>query len=78
MTAEEKLFKIILFGDSGVGKDSIIKRFNNNLFDENNASTVGINFSIREMVVNKKDKIKLKLIDTCGQEKYRFYNKIIY
>jgi len=75
MTAEEKLFRIILLGDSGVGKDSIVKRFNNNIFDDNNSSTVGINFSIREMIVNKKDKIKLKLIDTCGQEKYRSLSK---
>jgi len=74
-------FKIITLGDSGVGKTSIIKRYCEKKFDDNNQSTIGINFSYKEMNVdkkNKKIKIKLKLIDTCGQEKYKSLSKAYY
>ena len=72
------VFKIITLGDSGVGKTSIIKRFCENKFDDNNQSTIGINFSKKEMTANKNDKIILKLLDTCGQEKYRSLAKSYY
>ena len=67
-------FKIITLGDSGVGKSSIIKRFYNNTFDDNTATSIGMNTVIKEIYFNKQ-KIKLKLIDTCGQEKYRSLTK---
>jgi small GTP-binding protein len=67
-------FRIITLGDSGVGKTSIIKRFCENKFDSNNASTIGMNFAFKELYVNKK-MVKLKLLDTCGQEKYRSLTK---
>ena len=80
MTSKEgiKDFNIITLGDSGVGKTSIIKRFCENKFDDNNQSTIGINFSKKEMTFDKKDKIILKLLDTCGQEKYRSLAKTYY
>ena len=76
MTKEDiKMFNIITLGDSGVGKTSIINRFIDNIFDNNISSTIGMNFRIKEMIVNEKDKVKLKLTDTCGQEKYRALTK---
>ena len=70
---EVKTFNIITLGDSGVGKTSIIYRYVKNKFDDNNSSTLGINFSYKEIKLNNKDKIilKLKLVDTAGQEKYK-------
>ena len=70
-----KTFNIITLGDSGVGKTSIINRFIDNTFDNNITSTVGMNFRVKDMIVNKKEKVKLKLMDTCGQEKYRAITK---
>ncbi len=67
-------FKIITLGDSGVGKTSIINRYVNNIFSDNTSSTVGVNFSIKELYFNQQ-KINLKLIDTCGQEKYQSLTK---
>ena len=74
---EVKTFNIITLGDSGVWKTSIINRYVNNKFDNNNSSTIGIKFSYKEIKLNNKDKIilKLKLVDTAGQEKYRALTK---
>ena len=69
------MFKIITLGDSGVGKASIINRYVNNTFNDNNASTVGVSFAIKQLKINKKQKFALKLMDTCGQEKYMALTK---
>ena len=71
MSDQEIMFKVITLGDSGVGKTSIIRRFANNIFDENMLSTVGVGFAFKEMELQNKKTIKLKLIDTAGQEKFR-------
>ena len=63
--------RIIFLGDSGTGKTSIINRFINNKFDENLSSTVGVNFSIKELKIKDGETIALNLIDTAGQEKYK-------
>ena len=68
---ENLIFKIIILGDSGVGKTSIIKRYVNNNFEDNISSSIGINFVIKDLFFNKKQKVSLKLMDTCGQEKYK-------
>ena len=72
---EIKTFNLITLGDSGVGKTSIINRYVNKTFDDNISSTLGMNFSFKEINFNNKDKIILKLIDTAGQEKYRALTK---
>jgi len=63
-------YKIIIIGDSGVGKSSIIKRACKNKFDENYQATVGFEFLLLYFTVNDA-KIKLQIWDTCGQEMYR-------
>ena len=67
---DEIEFKIITLGNAGVGKTSIIERFVNDDYNPNQFSTLGISFSFKVLTINKKN-IKLKLIDTGGQEKYR-------
>ncbi|CAF1263970.1 unnamed protein product [Rotaria magnacalcarata] len=63
-------FKILLIGDSGVGKTSLLNRFSDDTFSESFISTIGIDFRSK-MITNAKEKIKLQIFDTAGQERFR-------
>ena len=66
---DEIIFRVLLLGDSNVGKTSLMIRFTDNSFEENAASTIEIEFKNKEIELNKK-KIKLNILDTAWQEKY--------
>jgi len=64
------LLKLLLIGDAGVGKSSILMRFTDNTFDEQLQSTIGVDFKVK--VLNKHGKkIKVAIWDTAGQERFR-------
>ena len=67
--------KMILLGESGVGKTSIIKRYLNDQFDRNEQSTMSMSYVAKTIEVDKK-KITLNIWDTIGQEKYRSISKL--
>ena len=69
---QNKLEKLTLFlvGDSAVGKTSFIQKYTNNIFNLEQLTTIGIDFSLKTIELNG-DEITLKLFDTAGQEKYR-------
>ena len=67
----ETIYNIITLGDSAVGKTSLIRRYIYDLFDGDTMSTIGLAFCFKEIVLENNKKVKLKLIDTGGQEKYR-------
>ena len=62
--------KIILLGDSMVGKTSIIRRYTSNEFEEKATLTLGAGFLSKTIKMEEKT-IKLKIWDTAGQEKYK-------
>ena len=66
---KEKEVKVILLGDSGVGKSCIINRYINNAYDPNIESTLGSN-ACTKLVEKKNISYILNLWDTTGQEKY--------
>ena len=63
-------FKFVLVGDSAVGKTAMCRKFCENIFDNNQAPTVGLEFGIRNLEIQGK-KIKLQIWDTAGQERFR-------
>ena len=71
----DKIINIITLGESGVGKTSIIKRYVYGTFEEETISTIGLNFGYKIITLSDNNKIKLKLVDTAGQERYRALNK---
>lgn len=71
------LFKILLIGDSGVGKSSLLARYCDNVFCESYFSTIGVDFRIK--TIKFKDGIaKLQIWDTAGQERFRSITKTYY
>lgn len=70
-------FKIVLIGDSGVGKTNILSRFTLNKFTENSKNTIGADFSSMDLMINNKT-IKTQFWDTAGQEKYRAMSSAYY
>ncbi|CAJ0576159.1 unnamed protein product, partial [Mesorhabditis spiculigera] len=63
------LFKLLLIGDSGVGKTCILYRFSDDAFNTTFISTIGIDFKIKTIELRGK-KIKLQIWDTAGQERF--------
>lgn len=63
------LFKLLLIGDSGVGKTCVLFRFSDDAFNTTFISTIGIDFKIKTVELNGK-KIKLQIWDTAGQERF--------
>ena len=66
---DEITIRLLLLGDSTVGKSSLITRFADNRFEENMTSSIGINNKFKCIIINNQ-KIKLNIFDTSGQERY--------
>ena len=68
--AENYKIKIIVVGDSGVGKTNLINRFATDKFDTNSKATIGVEFVYKTLKIGK-EVIKVEVWDTAGQERYR-------
>lgn len=68
--AFDRTKKLVIVGDSGVGKSCLLLRFTDNYFSETQESTIAVDFRTKTLVVNEL-KIKLQVWDTAGQERFR-------
>lgn len=70
------LFKLVLIGDSGVGKSNLLSRFTKNEFNLESKSTIGVEFATKTLRVDSKV-VKAQIWDTAGQERYDDVSKLI-
>ena len=73
----EMMIKVILIGDSGVGKTNIMSKFLKNQFLEDSKATVGVEFGSK-LFIQQGHKIKAQIWDTAGQEKYKAITSAYY
>ncbi|KAK3003021.1 hypothetical protein RJ639_020187 [Escallonia herrerae] len=71
------VFKIVLIGDSAVGKSQLLSRFARNEFSLDSKATIGVEFQTRTLVIDHKT-VKAQIWDTAGQERYRAVTSAYY
>ena len=74
---EEYLYKIVLIGDSAVGKSNLLSRFARNEFDTNSKATIGVEFQTQVVEIDGKE-VKAQIWDTAGQERFRAVTSAYY
>ena len=67
---QEKQFKLLLIGEQAVGKSSLMNRYVDNVFEVNIMGTAGLDLKKKVVEINK-EKIKVYIFDTAGQERFR-------
>jgi small GTP-binding protein len=78
MSEDIESFKVVLVGESGVGKTSIITQFIEQTFQEDQQSTTGGTFSTKSVICDNNKTLKFEIWDTAGQERYRSLTKMFY
>uniref|UniRef100_A0A3Q3SQ67 Ras-related protein Rab-35 n=1 Tax=Mastacembelus armatus TaxID=205130 RepID=A0A3Q3SQ67_9TELE len=71
------LFKLLIIGDSNVGKSSLLLRFADNSFSGSYITTIGVDFKIRTVEIEG-ERVKLQIWDTAGQERFRTITSTYY
>ncbi|CAL8242213.1 unnamed protein product [Merluccius merluccius] len=71
------LFKLILIGDSNVGKTCVVQSFKSGVFSERQQNTIGVDFTVRTIDIEGK-KVKIQVWDTAGQERFRTITQSYY
>ncbi|KAL6431916.1 hypothetical protein ACFW04_007383 [Cataglyphis niger] len=73
----DHLFKLLIIGDSGVGKSSLLLRFADNTFNGSYITTIGVDFKIQTVEIDG-ERVKLQIWDTAGQERFRTITSTYY
>ncbi|XP_017270395.1 ras-related protein Rab-19-like [Kryptolebias marmoratus] len=71
------LFKIILIGDTNVGKTCVVQNFKSGIFTEKQQNTIGVDFTVRTVDIEGR-KVKIQVWDTAGQERFRTITQSYY
>ncbi|XP_064595929.1 ras-related protein rab-11.1-like [Liolophura sinensis] len=71
------IWKVVLVGDSGVGKTNLLSRFTRNEFNAESKSTIGVEFATRNVNIKGRT-IRSQIWDTAGQERYRAITSVYY
>ena len=68
---KKTLLKVIILGDSGVGKTSLMQQFVNNKFSHQYKATIGADFLTKEITIDNNKQVTLQIWDTAGQERFQ-------
>ncbi|XP_065075113.1 ras-related protein Rab-35-like [Ochlerotatus camptorhynchus] len=74
---DQHIFKLLIIGDSGVGKSSLLLRYADCKFPQQHLITIGVDFKIRTVTING-ERVKLQIWDTAGQERFRLITSSYY
>ena len=77
-TETDLVYKILLLGDSEVGKSCFLMRYSDNVFIENYITTIGLDYKLKYVQLESGETIKVQLWDTAGQDRYRTIAKNYY
>ena len=76
--SEDTVYKVLLLGDSSVGKTCFLLRYCDKSFQEAHLSTIGLDYRLKSMTLNNEKNIKLQIWDTAGQDRFRALTKNYY
>ncbi|KAM3720677.1 Ras-related protein [Dirofilaria immitis] len=77
-STDQFLFKILIIGDVGTGKSSIVQRYAHNLFTQHYKATVGVDFATRTLLWNDGITLRLQLWDISGQDRFSNMTRVYY
>ena len=75
---KELLYKILLLGDSSVGKTCFLMRYSDNTFQEIHMSTIGLDYKLKNVQLDDGKMYKIQIWDTAGQDRFRSITKNYY
>ena len=78
MEKKEFLYKILLLGDSSVGKTCFLMRYTDNTFQEIHMSTIGLDYKLKNVQLDDGKMVKIQIWDTAGQDRFRSITKNYY
>ena len=75
---KESVYKVLLLGDTNVGKTCFLFKYTDNIFHENHIATIGLDYRVKKIKLKNGKEISLQIWDTAGQDRFRAITKNYY